>query len=223
MKEWFDLQLFADAGGTDAGSDTSSGTQDTNTAEALPEGLPNTDTVLGSETKEQEQDTTSQVPEAYDFSGAVKEVFGDKGSLDDTVSQQFTDLLKGVHATQEQADAMAKFGMQYAQHIGEAVTKQIQQSYVDEVNGWADAAKQELGDAFEDTVAKACTTRNYLEQHVPGFTQMLNLTGAGNHVAMMRAMAAMASLIGEDQGMANGGNGGTKTSNLYPNTNWDKY
>lgn len=219
MNERFNLQLFAEDG-ADAGTGSGdAGTAGTDSGSGNEGGLPGTNTVLGGDA----QGSAPQVPEAYDFSGAVKEVFGDTGSLDEEVATQFTELLKGVNATQEQADAMAKFGMQYAQGLGEAITAQIQQSYVDEVSGWADAARKELGNAFDDTVAKACTTRNYLEQHVPGFTKMLNLTGAGNHVAMMKAMAAMASLVGEDRGMGNSGSGGVPGNTLYPNTDWSKY
>ena len=163
------------------------------------------------------------VPETYDFAGAVSEVFGDEAELDADISGKFTEILKGLNATQEQAASVAKFGMEYAKNIGSEVAQQIQQSYIDEVNGWGEAAKKELGSQFDETVAQACTTRNYLEKQIPGFTKMLNQTGAGNHVAMIKAMAMMAKLVGEDTGGANGGTGGAGASTIYDKTDFSKY
>ena len=50
---------------------------------------------------------------------------------------------------------------------------------------------------------------------------MLNETGAGNRVEMIRLMAAIGDLIGEDGGDRNG-SGGTEKS-IYPNTDFKKY
>ena len=48
-------------------------------------------------------------------------------------------------ATQEQAAGMATYGIKYAQGVAEAVAKNLQEQYVNEVKSWGDAAKEELG------------------------------------------------------------------------------
>ena len=50
---------------------------------------------------------------------------------------------------------------------------------------------------------------------------MLNETGAGNRVEMIRLMAAIGDLIGEDGGERNGSGGVEKS--IYPNTDFNKY
>lgn len=219
-KEFFDLQRFAEDGEAPAeptGGDPNPGGDQAGDG-GQPEGhkLPAVDTALGGGTE-------PAVPESYDFSGSLKEVFGDGATLDDAVSGEFTQLLKGLNATQEQAAAMATFGMKYAQNVGNAIVEAVQNDYVKEVHGWGEAAKQELGGQYQETLAKACTTRNYLEQKVPGFTQMLSLTGAGNHVAMIKALAALSDLVAEDPGHGNGPAGSGGTAQLYDKTNFEKY
>lgn len=170
------------------------------------------------------QDTNpSAAPETYDYSGALHEIFGENAEMDDGLSNQLSDILHGLGATQDQATAAARFGMTYARDAAQAAAQQVQDSYVQEIQGWGETARQELGGKFDETVATACTTRNYLEQKVPGFTKMLNLTGAGNHIAMIRAMAAMASLVGEDPGHSGQGSGGGSGRSLYDQTDFSKY
>ena len=183
-----------------------------------PEGhkLPAVDTALGGGTE-------PAVPESYDFSGSLKEVFGDGATLDDAVSGEFTQLLKGLNATQEQAAAMATFGMKYAQNVGNAIVEAVQNDYVKEVQGWGEAAKQELGGQYQETLAKACTTRNYLEQKELALrADKASLTGS-NHVAMIKALAALSDLVAEDPGHGNGPAGSGGTAQLYDKTNFEKY
>ncbi len=235
-KDWFDLQLFAEGGqgaaggepGSNAGGEPDGSGQ--GAAGGEPDGsggIPSVNTALGGDGgsggNAGGEPGGQNVPETYDFAGAVTEVFGDEAELDADISGKFTEILKGLNATQEQAASVAKFGMEYAKNIGNEVAQQIQQSYIDEVNGWGEAAKKELGNQFDETVAQACTTRNYLEKQIPGFTKMLNQTGAGNHVAMIKAMAMMAKLVGEDPGGANGGTGGAGASTIYDKTDFSKY
>ena len=53
--------------------------------------------------------------------------------------------------------------------------------------------------------------------------KMLNQTGAGNHVAMIKAMALMASLVGEDPGHSGSNAGGAGGGSLYDHTDFSKY
>ena len=197
----FDLQRFAEAPAVD----TTLGGTEPAPAETDPAPAANT------------------APKTYDYSGALHEIFGDNAEMDDNVSTQLTDLLHGLGATQDQAAAAARFGMTYARDAAQAAAQQVQDDYVQEIKGWGETARQELGGKFDETVAAACTTRNYLEQKVPGFTKMLNQTGAGNHVAMIKAMALMASLVGEDPGHNAGGAGGIGGGSLYDHTDFSKY
>lgn len=203
----FDLQRFADAPVVD----TTLGGTDPAPAETAP--APTTDPVPAADT----------APETYDYSGALHEIFGDNAEMDDNVSTQLTDILHGLGATQDQAAAAARFGMTYARDAAQAAAQQVQDDYVQEIKSWGDTARQELGGKFDETVAAACTTRNYLEQKVPGFTKMLNQTGAGNHVAMIKAMALMASLVGEDTGHSGSNAGGAGGGSLYDHTDFSKY
>lgn len=203
----FDLQRFADAPVVD----TTLGGTDQAPAETDP-----------APTTTDPAPTADTAPETYDYSGALHEIFGDNAEMDDNVSTQLTDLLHGLGATQDQAAAAARFGMTYARDAAQAAAQQVQDDYVQEIKSWGDTARQELGGKFDATVAAACTTRNYLEQKVPGFTKMLNQTGAGNHVAMIKAMALMASLVGEDTGHS-GSNAGGAGGSLYDHTDFSKY
>lgn len=216
------LQLFAD-GGDAGGTPPDGGTQPQDAGGTPPEGgAPNhPDTgssLLGGDQGGPEPNTA---PESYDFSGALTDVFGEGSELDETVSGKFSELLQGVHANQEQAAAMAKFGLEFGRDIGQAVAKQIQEGYVEEVRGWGEAAKKELGGDYESTLAKGVQAVNYIETKVPGFTKMLNITGAGNHVAMIKALSLLNGVLGEDSG--HNGSSGTPGGGIYDNTDWAKY
>lgn len=216
------LQLFAD-GGDAGGTPPDGGTQPQDAGGTPPEGgapgHPDTgSSLLGGDQGGTEPNTA---PESYDFSGALTDVFGEGSELDETVSGKFSELLQGVHANQEQAAAMAKFGLEFGRDIGQAVAKQIQEGYVEEVRGWGEAAKKELGGDYESTLAKGVQAVNYIETKVPGFTKMLNITGAGNHVAMIKALSLLNGLLGEDSG--HNGSSGTPGGGIYDNTDWAKY
>ena len=215
----FDLQRFAE--GLESQTNEAQGAADTTNTSANQEGNDSfigkgTQTALGGDG----ESTTPQVPESYDFTTVLKEAGLE---ADEKSTEEFTNLLKGMGATQEQAAGMATYGIQYAQGVAEAVAKNLQEQYVNEVKYWGDAAKEELGGAYQETLGKAATTRDYIEQKIPGFTQMLNLTGAGNHIAMIRTMAAFADLIGEDPGKMGGAGTAATSTDMYPHTDFSKY
>lgn len=215
----FDLQRFAE--GPESQTDEAQGAADTTDTSTDQEGSDSfigkgTQTALGGDG----ESTTPQVPESYDFTAVLKEAGLE---ADEKITEEFTTLLKGVGATQEQAAGMATYGIQYAQGVAEAVAKNLQEQYVNEVKSWGDAAKEELGGAYQETLGKAATARDYIEQKIPGFTQMLNLTGAGNHIAMIKTMAAFADLIGEDPGKMGGAGTAVTSTDMYPHTDFSKY
>ena len=95
------------------------------------------------------------------------------------------------------------------------------QAVLETQSAWADAARTELGGQFEATVARAAAARDALATKVPGLTAMLNETGAGNRIEMIRLMAAVGELIGEDGGVRGGAAGAEKS--IYPNTDFSRY
>lgn len=215
----FDLQRFAE--GPESQTDEAQGAADTTDTSANQEGSDSfigkgTQTALGGDG----ESTSPQVPESYDFTAVLKETGLE---ADEKSTEEFTNLLKGMGATQEQAAGMATYGIKYAQGVAEAVAKNLQEQYVNEVKSWGDAAKEELGGAYQETLGKAATARDYIEQKIPGFTQMLNLTGAGNHIAMIKTMAAFADLIGEDPGKMGGAGTAATSTDMYPYTDFSKY
>lgn len=218
LKLKFDLQRFAEG---PESQDEAQGAADTTDTSANQEGSDSfigkgTQTALGGDG----DSAAPQVPESYDFTAVLKETGLE---ADEKSTEEFTNLLKGMGATQEQAAGMATYGIQYAQGVAEAVAKNLQEQYVNEVKSWGDAAKEELGGAYQETLGKAATARDYIEQKIPGFTQMLNLTGAGNHIAMIKTMAAFADLIGEDPGKMGGAGTAAISTDMYPHTDFSKY
>lgn len=215
----FDLQRFAE--GPESQTDEAQGAADTTDTSTDQEGSDSfigkgTQTALGGDG----ESAAPQVPESYDFAAVLKEAGLE---ADEKSTEEFTNLLKGMGATQEQAAGMATYGIKYAQGVAEAVAKNLQEQYVNEVKSWGDAAKEELGGAYQETLGKAATARDYIEQKIPGFTQMLNLTGAGNHIAMIKTMAAFADLIGEDPGKMGGAGTAATSTDMYPHTDFSKY
>ena len=219
----FDLQRFADG---DSGADGSTGdapdTGDTGgegSTSDPPEnnaggdgGKPGGDTILGGDGKN-DPAKPAGVPETYDF----KNIVPDGMDYDEASAAAFGEVAKKAGLSQEQASAIAAYGMRYMQQGADAALKAV----YDTQAAWADEARTQLGGEFDATVAKAAAARDALAAKVPGFTAMLNETGAGNRVEMIRLMAAIGDLIGEDGGDRNS-SGGTEKS-IYPNTDFNKY
>ena len=219
----FDLQRFADG---DSGADGSTGdapdTGDTGgegSTSDPPEnnaggdgGKPDGDTILGGDGKN-DPAKPAGVPQTYDF----KNIVPDGMDYDEASAAAFGEVAKKAGLSQEQASAIATYGMQYMQQGADAALKAV----YDTQAAWADEARTQLGGKFDATVAKAAAARDALAAKVPGFTAMLNETGAGNRVEMIRLMAAVGELIGEDGGDRNGSGGMEKS--IYPNTDFKKY
>lgn len=215
MTDLFDLQRFAEEDGGDVPADAGSSPDTGDTApaeegevkdtESGAEGAEN-DTILGGK-------STLNVPDAYDFKGIVP----DGMTYDEQSAAAFGDVAKKAGLSQEQATMVASYGMQYMQQVVDAATKAVQDTQA----GWAQEARDALGGQFDAVVAKAAAGRDALAVKVPGLTQMLNETGAGNRVEMIRLMAAIGDLIGEDGGDRNSSGGVEKS--IYGKTDFSKY
>ena len=138
-------------------------------------------------------------------------------TYDEQSAAAFGEIAKKVGLSQEQASTVAAYGMQYMQQGVDAAMKAVQDTQA----AWAEDARTQLGGEFDATVAKAAAARDVLAAKVPGFTAMLNETGAGNRIEMIRFMAAIGDLIGEDGGLRSAQAGAEKS--IYPNTDFKKY
>lgn len=221
----FDLQRFAeesDGGDGGAGaaepaaSDPNGAGDGGGDGGAKPEntdaGADGRKTILGGD-GENPPEQSAGVPEAYDFKGIVPEGM----DYDEQSAAAFGEIAKKAGLSQEQASTIAAYGMQYMQQGVDAAVQAIRETQ----EGWAQEARTQLGGQFEATVAKAAAARNALAEKIPGLTAMLNETGAGNRIEMIRLMAAFGDLIGEDGGDRSGGAGVEKS--IYPNTDFKKY
>lgn len=183
-------------------------------------------TALGQNEQNQGQNGQNQgqqqAPETYDFTKAVTDVYGEGGELDAETAKQFTEQLKQLNATQEQANTITKFGLEYAKSVGQATMQAVHQAYEKQISDWGEQSKKELGVDFEKKVAQATVTRGYLDKLIPNFTEMLNQTGAGNHIAMIKALAALSEFIKEDSGTGTG-TGASMNNSIYDNTDFSKY
>jgi hypothetical protein len=221
----FDLQRFAeesDGGDGGAGaaepaaSDPNGAGDGGGDGGAKPEntdaGADGRKTILGGD-GENPPEQSAGVPEAYDFKGIVPEGM----DYDEQSAAAFGEIAKKAGLSQEQASTIAAYGMQYMQQGVDAAVQAIRETQ----EGWAQEARTQLGGQFEATVAKAAAARNALAEKIPGLTAMLNETGAGNRIEMIRLMAAFGDLVGEDGGDRSGGAGVEKS--IYPNTDFKKY
>jgi hypothetical protein len=216
----FDLQLFADDGAA-AGGAPDAGADNANNGDAGAENQ-TAGTILGSAGQQppanpaegqQEGAQGAEVPQAYDFTNVVPEGM----EYDAQTAQAFGNVARECGLTQDQASKVAAYGMQYMQEGVKAAMQQITATHIQ----WGEDAKAQLGADFDKTVAKAAVGIDRVSQQIPGLREMFNETGVGNRVEMIRFMAAVGELVGEDNGHGVPGYGGEKS--LYPNTNFDRY
>lgn len=156
-------------------------------------------------------------PIVYDFSTAF-----DGGEVDQTIADEFSKMLNGVGATQEQALEMAKFGNQYATNLVTAYENQKQEALNAQYKGYADNARDVLGNKFDDTVSQAAAGVEAVEKTIPNIREILAENGLGNRVEVIQLFAHIANMASEDNNAGNGQGGSTYISEeerakmLYP-------
>ena len=196
--------------GTNNNTDSANGgtPQDTNTQEQQS-------TILGGG-----GDTNTDQPAeptVYDFSTAF-----DGGEVDQTIADEFSKMLNGVGATQEQALQMAKFGNQYATNLVTAYENQKQEALKAQYDGYAENAKKVLGNKFDTTVSQAAAGVEAVEKTIPNIREILAENGLGNRVEVIQLFAHIANMASEDNNAGNGQGGSTYISEeerakmLYP-------
>lgn len=199
-----DVGAHSDAGGVPADSNAQTATQAENTAVATKD--------AGGDGKQEAK--ADGVPESYDFKNIVPEGM----EYDEASAQAFGTLAKECGLTQAQASKVAAYGMEYMRNGVGA----FQQAQAVQREQWAKDAKTELGGDFDATVAKCGIAMDALQQRVPGLRQAMNETGAGNRIEVIRAMAVLGELIGEDRGHGVDGSA-ARDAPIYGNTNFNLY
>lgn len=166
---------------------------------------------------------TSNVPEQYDFTSIIPE----GAALDETVSNNFAEIARSCNLTQEQANKIGSFGIEYAQQVAQQIEAQHEQT----IQGWADQAKQQLGGQYQEYLSSAGKAIEALtrvnpqtnQAPIPNLINFLNETGVGNRIEAIQLLAYVGNLVGEDTPKVAGTGGVGQGQSLYPNTNFDIY
>lgn len=137
-------------------------------------------------------------PTVYDFSTAFE-----GGEVDQTIADEFSKMLNGVGATQEQAVELAKFGNKYATDIVSAYETQKQEALKAQYDGYAENAKKVLGDKFDATVSQAAAGVEAVEKTIPNIREILAENGLGNRVEMIQLFKHIAGMASEDNNAGN--------------------
>lgn len=196
--------------GTNNNTDSANGgtPQDTNTQDQQS-------TILGGGGDTNTDQPTE--PTVYDFSTAFE-----GGEVDQTIADEFSKMLNGVGATQEQAVELAKFGNKYATDIVSAYETQKQEALKAQYDGYAENAKKVLGNKFDATVSQAAAGVEAVEKTIPNIREILAENGLGNRVEVIQLFAHIAGMASEDSNAGNGQGGSTYISEeerakmLYP-------
>lgn len=176
---------------------------------------PKDTTILG--TAKSAADPTQQVaPESYDFKAVIPEGF----EFDQARADSFAALAKNAGLSQERASEIAAYGVKLMQESAQGV----QNEFVNRVNNWGEQSKTELGSEFTNTVRQAAVGIEVIEKQIPELRTMFAETGAGNHPVMIKAMAMIGKLVGEENGnqlLAGQSQSGGKS--IYDKTDFGKY
>lgn len=179
------------------------GTNDnTTSAESGTPQEPNTqdnkNTILGGSGGDNNTDQNTE-PTVYDFTQAFE-----GGEVDQTIADEFSKMLNGVGATQEQALQMAKFGNQYATNLVTAYENQKQEALNAQYKGYADNAREVLGNKFDATVSQAAAGVETVEKTIPNIREILAENGLGNRLEVIQLFAHIANMVSEDNNAGNG-------------------
>ena len=165
--------------------------QDTNTQEQQG-------TILGGGTDTSGNQEPPAEPVVYDFTKAFE-----SGEVDQTIADEFSKMLNGVGATQEQAVELAKFGNKYATDLITAYEAKRQEALVEQYNNYVEHTKEVLGNKYDETVAKAGAGVEIVEKYIPNIREILAENGLGNRVELIQLFEQIAGMAGEDSNTSN--------------------
>lgn len=215
----FDLQLFGEVSNDEAGSGSNAenpqSAAENESSQAESGQSEANEVVTAKEGKQTLLGKTSEEAEAYDFKSVVPEGM----EYNQEQADAFAAIAKELGLSNEQASKLAAYGMNYAG----SMTQLAQQARANEINGWGQEAKKELGIDFDSTMQKAGSGLEALEKAIPNLREALNYTGAGNRIEFIRMLAFVGDLTKEDTFKGFGANSGAVRSSLYGNTNFGLY
>lgn len=176
-------------------------------------------TLLGGNPEGANQEEQQSVPEPikYDFAPAFE-----GGVVDENIANEFSKLLNGVGATQEQAVEMAKFGNKYATDLVTAYEEKRQEALIGQYEGYKKHAEEVLGNKYEATVQKAAAGMELIEKKIPNIREILAENGLGNRIEVIQMFEKIADMGAEDNSAGGGQPTGNTQSedairrNLYP-------
>lgn len=171
--------------------------QDGTTKQDAPKG-----TLLGGENKPA---APAGAPETYDYSATIP----DGMQVDQQLADGFSAIAREMNLTNDQANKIAAYGIQYGQQVAQAMQQQLDA----EVAGWGEAAKKELGADFDTTMQLCGAALEAVEKQVPGIRKALNETGAGNRIEVIKMMRLMGELVQSDPGKLANLGGAAKPEN----------
>ena len=155
-------------------------------------------TILGGGTDTSGNQEPPAEPVVYDFTKAFE-----SGEVDQTIADEFSKMLNGVGATQEQAVELAKFGNKYATDLVTAYEAKRQEALVEQYNNYVEHTKEVLGNKYDETVAKAGAGVEVVEKSIPNIREILAENGLGNRVELIQLFAQIAGMAGEDSNTSN--------------------
>ena len=120
----------------------------------------------------------------------------DGASVDAAALKAATDLFKEARLPQEQAQKFIDLAVSREQAAANASVK----AFVDLQNKWVSEIKADpdIGGAKLDA-SLASAARAIDRLGVPGLREALNLTGAGNHPAVVKAFVRLGQMVSEDR------------------------
>lgn len=164
----------------------------TGTPEGQPSGqAPQDPQAGGQEPKADGQEPKADLPESYEFQ-MPEGVEADPEAL-----SEFEAIAKELKLSQDDAQRVAQVGAKMVLRQQEAHVKQVE-SWIDEVHN----DKEIGGDKLDENLAVARKAIDTFGS--PELKQILNVTGLGNHPAMVKMAVAIGRAISED-GFAAGG------------------
>ncbi len=216
----FDLQLFGEAGGdgeTGSGDNAGNPQSDSEAEASQKESSKSQENEVGANKANQSTlfGKTAEETEAYDFKSVVPEGM----EYDQEQADAFASIAKELKLSTEQASKLAAYGMNYAG----SMTQLAQRARQNEIAGWGQETRQELGIDFDSTLQKAGAGLEAMEKAIPNLREALNYTGAGNRIEFIRMLAFAGDLTKEDTFKGFGANSGATRSSLYGNTNFGIY
>ena len=171
--------------------------QDGTTQQDAPKG-----TLLGGNDKPA---APAGAPDQYDYTAAIPEGM----QVDQQLADGFSVIAREMNLTNDQANKIAAYGIQYGQQVAQAMQQQLDA----EVAGWGEAAKKELGADFDKTMQLCGAALEAVEKQVPGIRKALNETGAGNRIEVIKVMRLMGELVQSDPGKLANLGGAAKSEN----------